>query len=305
MRSARLAAASALMALTPALLPAQQILGRSEEVFTWSDRVARAAWFRFFAPMGDITVTAGSGDRVEVRAEKVLRRGRVDDIAFAVVRSGDGITICAIYEDEDDCDEDGLHRRWTNWSRSRTYPGLAVTIRLPAGVRVRAQSGNGDVSVTGAGDEVIATSGNGRVRVNGSGGDVNASSGNGEVTVEGARGAVRANSGNGDVTVSTTRGPVQANSGNGDLYITMDALPSEEDMTFNTGNGRIRLMLPANFSGEIDASSGNGSVVSDFPIQVTGRISRTRVRGTIGDGGGRRVRMTSGNGTIELRKRAT
>lgn len=290
------------LAVLSTTLPAQQILGRSDETFTWTDRVARGAWFRFFAPMGEITVTEGTGDRVEVRAEKILRRGRVDDVAFAVVRTGEGITICAIYDNDDNCDNEGLHRRWNDWGRSRQYPTLEVTIRLPAGVKIQAASGNGAVAVSGASDEVIATSGNGRVRVTGSGGDVNATSGNGAVAVERARGTVRASSGNGDVTVTTARGPVNASSGNGDLYVTMDALRTDGDMTFSTGNGRVRLTVPADFSADIDASSGNGHVETDFPIQLTGRISKSRVRGKIGDGG-RRVRITSGNGTIELRRR--
>jgi DUF4097 and DUF4098 domain-containing protein YvlB len=94
---------------------------------------------------------------------------------------------------------------------------------------------------------------------------------------------------------------VTATSGNGDLTVDMDTLSGDDNMEFSTGNGRIRVTLPANFAGEIDASSGNGSVETDFAIQVTGRISRTRLRGTIGQGG-RRVRLTTGNGQIELRR---
>jgi hypothetical protein len=289
-------------ALSATALPAQQVLGRNEETFNWSDRVGRGDWFRIIVPMGEITVTEGSGSQVEVRARKVLRRGRVEDVGFSVVRERDGITFCAIYDDRDDCDADGYRRDRGDWGRNRQYPGLEVSVRLPAGVHAQVQTGNGAVSISGASGEVIARSGNGRVDVNGSGGDVQAASGNGEVTVQGARGEVQANSGNGDVTVRTSRGPVSAGSGNGDLIITMDALANDDDMEFTTGNGRIRLNLPADFTGEIDASSGNGSVVSDFPIQLTGRMSRSRVRGTVGGGGNRRIRMNSGNGVIELRR---
>jgi hypothetical protein len=280
--------------------PAQQVVGRDQETFTWAEAVARGNWFRFVAPMGDITVTQGGGDRVQVRARKVPGRGRIDDIGFTVTRSGDEVIICAVYEDDDDCDDRGYRgRNRNNSSRSRVR--LDVTIQIPAGIKAHAQSGNGDVSVTGGTDEVIARSGNGEVRVDGSGGEVVAASGNGEVTVRNARGVVNAASGNGDVTVNTSRGPVTATSGNGDLTVDMDTLSGDDNMEFSTGNGRIRVTLPANFAGEIDASSGNGSVETDFAIQVTGRISRTRLRGTIGQGG-RRVRLTTGNGQIELRR---
>jgi putative adhesin len=291
-----------LLGFAAPVLPGQEVVGRNQDTWTFSERVGRGDWFHFATQMGDVTVTEGGGDRVEIRAEKRLNRGRTDDIGFVVLRHRDGITVCAVYE-EDDCSEDGIHRESrSNWrGSSRSRAGLEVTIRLPRGVKIHAGSGNGGVSVTGATDEVVASSGNGRVSVSGSGGEVRASSGNGAVTVDGARGPVSASSGNGEVNVTTTLGPVSASSGNGNLNVTMDALGERERMEFSTGNGRIRLTVPSNFAAEIDANTGNGTIDSEFPITLTGRLSKTRVRGTI-NGGGPRVRLTSGNGQIELRR---
>ena len=280
-------------------LRAQEVLGRNLESWTFTERVGRGDWFQFSTRMGDVTVTEGSGDRVEIRAEKLLRGGRASDIGFVVLRHRDGLTVCAVYE-EDECEEDGIRSdSRSNWSRGRRA-SLEVTIRVPRGVKIHAGSGNGEVSVTGADNEVIAASGNGRVRVEGAGARVKASSGNGAVSVAGARGPVEASSGNGNVTVATSLGPVSASSGNGTLDIRMDELRDSERMEFSTGNGRIRLTVPSNFAAEIDANTGNGDIVSDFPITITGRLSKTRIRGTI-NGGGSRVRLTSGNGQIELR----
>jgi hypothetical protein len=289
----------ALLLCAAGALPAQEVVGRNQESWTFSDRVARGDWFQFATRMGDVTVTEGSGDRVEVRAEKELRGGRASDIGFIVLRHRDGITICAVYE-EDECDEEGVRNR-SRWGSQGRRAGLNVAIRVPRGVKIHASTGNGEVSVTGADDEVVAASGNGRVRVDGAGAPVRASSGNGAVSVAGARGPVNASSGNGDVSVTTSLGPVTASSGNGTLDIRMDQLRDSERMEFSTGNGRIRLTVPSDFAAEIDANTGNGEVVSDFPITITGRLSKTRVRGTI-NGGGARVRLVSGNGQIELRQ---
>jgi DUF4097 and DUF4098 domain-containing protein YvlB len=295
--------ASAAVTTVPALA-AQDVVGRDQETWTWNDRVSRGDWFSFFSRTADITVTEGSGDRVEVRAEKQLRRGRATDIGFVVLRQRDGaVTICAIYEEED-CDDDGIHggdRSAWRRTRDRDRAGLHVTVRLPRGVKVRAVSGNGEVNVSGASDQVVATSGNGKVRVNGSGADVRATSGNGEVSVDGARGPVQASSGNGDVSVTTSLGPVSASSGNGDVVVDMSSLGDRDDMDFSTGNGRIRLTVPSNFAASIDATSGNGDVVSDFPITLSGRLSKSHIRGTIGNGGPR-VKLVTGNGQIELRR---
>jgi hypothetical protein len=301
MRVARIALS--LLVLAPSLAAAQ-LLGRNEEVFTRTEPVGRGEWFRFYAPMGEIVVTEGSGSQVEFRAEKVLRNGRVTDIAFELRRTGDGVTICAIYSEDYECTDRGLEnnrRSGWNWSRNNRPPSLNVTIRVPAGVRLAVHSGNGDVAVTGAHAELVARSGNGRVRVAGTAGEVEAASGNGEVTVENVRGPVSANSGNGDVRVTTVLGPVSASSGNGDLLVRMSELRMDSDMEFTTGNGRIEITVPNGFNADIDASTGNGGIRTDFPIQVVGRISKTRMRGTIGNGG-RRLRLVSGNGEIEIRR---
>ena len=81
----------------------------------------------------------------------------------------------------------------------------------------------------------------------------------------------------------------------------MTELRAASDMEFTTGNGRIEVTVPAEFNADIDASTGNGGIRTDFPIQVSGRISKTRLRGTIGQGG-RRLRLVTGNGEIEIRK---
>src|SRR5687768_10978581 len=287
--------------LIPSLASAQ-ILCRDAEVFTRNEAVARGEWFRFYGPIGDVTVTEGTGTQVEFRAEKILRNGRVTDIGFELRRTGEGVTICALFDDGDECSDNGYRSdRRRNWGRNFRPPSLNVTIRVPAGVRLAVHSGNGDIAVTGAHAELIARSGNGRVRVSGTAGEVDAASGNGEVTVDNVRGPVSANSGNGDVRVTTVQGPVSARSGNGDLIVRMSELRAADDMEFTTGNGRIEITVPAEFNANLDASTGNGGIRTDFPIQVSGRISKTRMRGTIGQGG-RRLRLVTGNGEIEIRK---
>ncbi len=284
---------------------AQQIVGRNETSFSIAEAVSKGGWVRIASPNGFVKVTQGSGDRVEIRADKVVRRGSIEDVGF-VVRQGDGgLTVCAVFDDEEECDRDGSYRspnrRARRWSEDHQIR-VNFTVRIPAGIRVRAGSGNGDVSVDGGGPEVIAASGNGRIDVAGSAGSVTATSGNGKVTVDGARGPVEASSGNGDIRVTTSLGPVEASSGNGSIDVSMDKLEGSPPMSFSTGNGRITVTVPEAFGAELESNTGNGHVTVDFPIQMRGRLDPSRIRGTIGNGGGRLV-MTSGNGDLEIRKR--
>ena len=83
----------------------------------------------------------------------------------------------------------------------------------------------------------------------------------------------------------------------------MDAIADvTDDMELSSGNGTITVTVPADFAGELDASTGSGKFYSDFPMTLRGRIDPQHVRATIGRGG-RRLTMRSGNGDVELRKK--
>ena len=275
-----------LVGLVAGPVTAQQIVGRTETTFSVTETVAGGDWIRIASPNGFVRVTQGTGDRVEIRADKVVRRGSVEDVGFVVRRGSGGVTVCAVFEDEDECDSDGSYRSHDrhsrHWSEDHQVR-VNFTVRIPAGVRVKAGSGNGDISIAG-------------------GAEVTASSGNGKVTIEGAQGPVDASSGNGDIRVSTSLGPVEASSGNGSIDVSMDRLEGSPPMSFSTGNGRITVTVPEAFGAELESSTGNGHVTVDFPIQMRGRLDPSRIRGTLGKGGGRLV-MSSGNGDLEIRKR--
>jgi Putative adhesin len=292
----------AFAALPPATSTAQDVVGRADATFTLQEAVRAGQWVRIASPNGTVRVTEG-GERVEIQATKDARRGRIEDVGFVVRRESDGLVVCAVYESADECRPDGSlesnRRSRRNWDGGRVR--VDFTVRVPAGLRLRAGSGNGDVSVTG-GTEVEARSGNGQVDVSSAARQVRASSGNGRVTVQGAKGPVDASTGNGDVRVTTSLGPVTASSGNGDIDVDMEAISGSPDMTFSTGNGRVTVVVPANFGAQLETHTGHGSVSVDFPLTTQGTLTRSSIRGTLGKGGGRLV-MRSGNGDLVVRRR--
>jgi len=79
-------------------LAAQQLQGREGTRFTWSERVPAGQWLRIYGNNGRIQVTEATGDAAEVVGEKELRRGKPEDIAFEVLKTSDGITICAVID---------------------------------------------------------------------------------------------------------------------------------------------------------------------------------------------------------------
>jgi DUF4097 and DUF4098 domain-containing protein YvlB len=295
-----LSAACLILGAIPALAGAQTQVGRDVSVYTWRGSIPSGGSFSVKNFNGPIDVRSSSGNTVELRAEKSVRGGNVRDIGFVVSTDRDGdVTICSTTDpDDDSCDSHHRNRDGNNWGRELR---VTMTVLVPRSVKVRVGTGNGAVTVEGAGSEVDASTGNGRVRVAGTEGRVHVSTGNGAVEVRDAKGQVRVSTGNGDVDVTTAEGPVEVSSGNGDIDVRMSALRAREDMEFSTGSGSERLTLPANFNGELDATTGNGTINSDFDLKVKGRLDPRHVRATIG-GGGPMLRMSTGNGRFDIRK---
>jgi len=281
--------AFAVLSLIPTLAVAQ------DNVFTWSGRLASGNTFSVRHFNGPIDVRESSGDRVDFRASR--RTGRTEGITFEVENTSTGVSLCAVWRGRSACEST---RR--GWSWDDGPPSVRLTIELPKGVRLNANTGNGDVSVERASNDVEIRSGNGDVRIRMTAGRVEAHTGNGELEIDGATGPVEARTGNGRIYVLTSTGPVNASTGNGEIDVRMRTVAREGDMEFRTGNGAVRVSLPADFNGEVDANTGHGEFRSEFPIQTSGRLNPRHVRGTIGNGGAARIRMSSGNGALELRK---
>lgn len=287
-------ALGAYAAATPTDSPAR---GAQRSDFDWNGEMRAGTTLRVYTVHGTVTVRQAAGGTARIRGVTVPGDG--DEIRYVSDRDGGDVRVCAL-RDNANCDDDGIRSR-DGGSRRGRRSRANFTVEVPRGVIVRVASGNGDVSVDGATARVHASSGNGDVQVGAGAERVNASSGNGAVTVDGARGPVHASSGNGRVTVSTAMGPVDASSGNGSINVSMAQLRGDGDLEFSSGNGSITVTLPADFSAEVEATTGNGSFQSDFPLRVVGRMSQHRVNGTIGNGG-RRLRMSTGNGGIHLRR---
>ena len=286
---------AALAACTLAVL-ASAAPAHAQRNFDWSGELASGSTLRVYTTNGTVTVREASGRSARIHAE--TENAEQGEIRFTTDRADGGVRVCALRENST-CNENGIQSRGS-WDGRRSRGRANFTVEVPRGVVVRVSSGNGDVAVSGATANVHASSGNGDVRVAAGAVNVNASTGNGEVMVDGARGPVHASTGNGRVTVSTASGPVNASTGNGRVEVAI-ASRAAGDMEFSSGNGNITVTLPSDFSAQIDASTGHGGFESDFPMRVNGRISSSRVSGTIGQGGGR-MRLSTGNGTITLRR---
>lgn len=274
-----------------------QLVGRNETVYTWRGTIPSGGQFTVRNFNGPIDIKPATGNTVEFRAEKRPRSGaEITDVAFEVRTSSNGdVSICSTMN-EDSCEGD--RRRSDGWHREVT---VTMTVLVPRNLRLKVATGNGALNVDGAGSEVQASTGNGRVHIGETQGTVNVSTGNGDVEVRNAKARVHVSTGNGDVDVVTVDGPVEVSSGNGDIDVRMSALRAKEDMSFTTGSGDVKLTLPASYNGELDASTGNGTIRTDFDLKLKGQLNPRHIRATIGEGGPM-LRMSTGNGEFQIRK---
>jgi len=133
------------------------------------------------------------------------------------------------------------------------------------------------------------------------GAEVHANTVNGGVVVHNSGGPVRANTVNGGVDVSTSIGPVSAETVNGNVDARMASLQGNDDMDFKTVNGSVVIYVPARFDANFRFDTTHGGIDSDFPMTLSGRWGPRHASGTIGNGG-RDIRASSVNGSIELRR---
>ncbi|MGI9077665.1 MAG: DUF4097 family beta strand repeat-containing protein, partial [Gemmatimonadaceae bacterium] len=251
--------------LVPARAIAQEV--RHKKACSWTGRIPTWGWVRVHNLNGGVDVQRGTGADTEVTAEKKWRRGDPGDVRFEVIKDGDNVTICALWFGQSSCDADGYHTRGEKGDRERRNNDVNVhfTVKLPRGVKVLTRTVNGGIGIRGASAEAIAHTVNGKV------------------------------------DIATATGPVEASTVNGSVRVRMDEIAGTGDMDFSTVNGSVTVEAPASLNAEVRMSTVNGGVSTDYPLTITGRIQRKSLRGTIGTGG-RLIRLSTVNGSVELRK---
>jgi hypothetical protein len=252
--------------LAPAMLAAQN---RDTEHWSFGDRVPVGQWIRVRNLNGDLRVRASTSDKVEITATKSWRRGDPKDVRIETRKSSDGsILVCAFWTEDATCSETSYesHSRNDGWRRRDNDVAVDFEIRVPKGVKVGVFGVNGAVSVDGASSEVRAA------------------------TV------------NGSVDAVSMGGPVQASTVNGSVHATMGRFDGDQDLTYSTVNGTVVAEFTGDVDADIDLSTVNGRFQTDWPVTISGRIDPRRLRATLGKGG-RRIKLSTVNGNVELRKR--
>lgn len=202
---------------------------------------------------------------------------------------------------------------------------------------VTATVASGDIKLEKIGGRAVVRASSGSVVVNDVGGDVQAASMTDDVTVSNVRGratvsaisgditlrgigeGIKATAVSGSVSISDSKGRIEvgttsdsitltnlesteivAKTTSGDVHFT-GKFHGDGHYEFESFSGEVVLVLPPDSNFTLSAKTHNGSVNTEFPLQLTRNIGGSQMNGTVGKGGAD-VRASSFSGSVRIRK---
>lgn len=117
----------------------------------------------------------------------------------------------------------------------------------------------------------------------------------GNITVTDTAGSISARTSGGNLQFEGVEGAVDANTSGGNIRASWSKPPSH-DVVLKTSGGNVRVEVPEHAGFELDAST-SGGVVSTSGLEVSDRKrnkNRSRLSGTVNDGGPSLILRTSG-----------
>ena len=177
----------------------------------------------------------------------------------------------------------------------------SVSISIVSG-DVQADTLSDNVTITGVRGRAMATAVSGNVTIRQVDEGARATSVSGSVALIDVKGRIEVNSTSGSVSLSNVDSrDVSAKAVNGDVRFT-GKLYENGRYVFESFNSNVILFLPPDSQFRLIASNRNGSINTEFPLQVSGLTGqRGLVTGTVGKGGAE-VRASTFNGTIYIKK---
>lgn len=124
---------------------------------------------------------------------------------------------------------------------------------------------------------------------------------NGGIAIADVNGRIDFSAVNGGVVLKRVGGAVKGSTTNGGLVVELNGDRWDgETLDVSTTNGGVIISVPENYSAHLETGTVNGSVNTEFPVTVQGRINK-QIALNLGSGGAT-VRATTTNGGVHLKK---
>jgi hypothetical protein len=242
-----------------------------DDAFQWTSQLPPGAVLHLRDGSGSITVRRATGQSVVVNGTRRWRRGRANDVQFAVNQVGNDYYVCAMWSGSGKCGTGSYRGKQTGGFLtmfSLFHRGSDATADLiaeiPANVVVDARTTNGSLKI------------------------------------DGASAGVTAHTVNGTVTALNVSGPLALATTNGEVRLSADSLSQSDSIHLTTSNGSIHAELPPGVEGNFDLSTVNGVVRSDVPLPQSPKARAIRhLSGQVG-ASTRIVKMRALNGIVSV-----
>jgi DUF4097 and DUF4098 domain-containing protein YvlB len=122
---------------------------------------------------------------------------------------------------------------------------------------------------------------------------------NGSLDVQRVSGEINASLVNGKANIHDLAGRAKVSSVNGAINAYYRSLDNVRELELKSVNGSIDLGLPSSPNADVRASTVNGGITTDFPLQVQGKFMGKHLDGKLGNGG-TRIELSNVNGSIKI-----
>ncbi len=177
-----------------------------------------------------------------------------------------------------------------------------VEIRVPRETDLMLITEDGRIEVERVVGQVETETGDGRLRLREIEGAVRGRTSDGSIVGIDLAGDVDVSTGDGRIELTGNFGRLTAITSDGSIKVrcTMDC-SSHDDWMIRSSDGSITLTLPSDFSADLEASTGDGSIINELPVTKSIE-SKTRIKGTMGRGG-KLVLLRTSDGRITIRSK--
>ena len=203
------------------------------------------------------------------------------------------------------------YRKW-NWG-FRTK--VAITMRVPQHCHLDLKTSGGNIEVQDVrGQSNLHTSG-GNLRLANLEGDLVAKTSGGDIRASGITGQTQLGTSGGNIYLEDLSGDIDARTSGGNIdllgvegeivaktsggNIEMRLVGPYKGVQASTSGGHIHCYVDGDLSANLNARTSGGRVTVDFPITIRGKISNSKVQGTI-NGGGPPLELHSSGGNIKV-----
>jgi DUF4097 and DUF4098 domain-containing protein YvlB len=171
-----------------------------------------------------------------------------------------------------------------------------------AGIKgdLNGHTSGGSISTSDCAGKLDLHTSGGSIQINQGSGELAAKTAGGSITVRGFKGPLAVRTSGGSVHIEEATGAVDASTSGGSVRASLTEMPAHVNLS--TSGGGVAVALPPDASFELDAETSAGSVRTDFPVTVVGKLDDGRLKGKVGQGGSL-VHLRTSAGSIEVRKR--